>query len=339
MNYFQIPALSNSALSTFSYDPSYYHKVYVTKEIEEKKESAALTLGSLVHCLILEADKFDERYVISKLKPEDKPTSMMLDFVNTLLKYEVYDELALDAAYAASGYKISKDKVVENFNKSFKSYYDEQVACKGKTLITQAEYDTACKARDVAMNNPQWTKILKDDEWETFNELEILWQYDELLPCKSKVDMLKVRVVEDSIFIKIFDIKTDSQKPVHKYIESFEFWKTYRQMAFYREAVLSWVFEKYGTHFKSIIVSPYIVAIDVVRFKSLIYFVDYSYVSKGLLEVRQAIKDLKWHLREDLWEYPKSVYDALLMGEQLNLIDESYYERASLETQRVSSSV
>lgn len=335
MNYFQIEALSNSALSTFSYDPSYYHKVYVTKEIEDKKESPALTLGSLVHCLILEADKFDERYVISKLKPEDKPSGMMLDFVNALIKYEVYDELALDAAYAASGYKISKDKVLENFNKSAKIYYDEQVLCKGKTVITQAEYDTACKAKDVAMNNPQWQSILGDEEWETFYELEILWQYDELLPCKSKLDMVKVRKTEDCIFIKLFDVKTDSQKPIHKYIESFEFWKTYRQIAFYREALLSWVIEKYGTD-KTIAVVPYIVAIDVVRFKSLIYYVDYSYVSKGLTEIRQDIKNLKWHLREDLWEYPKSVYDALELEGQLNLVDANYYAGINKESERVS---
>lgn len=326
MDYFQIQALSNSALSTFSYDPSYYHKVYITKEIQDKKESAALTLGSLVHCLILENDKFDERYVISKLKPEDKPSGMMLDFVNALLKYEVYDELALDAAYATSGYKISKDKVLENFNKSAKAYYNEQAACKDKRLITQAEYDTACKAKEVALNNLQWNSILGEEEWETFTEFEILWQYDELLPCKSKLDMIKVRVTKDSIFIKLFDFKTDSQKPVNKYIESFEYWKTYRQIAFYIEAITSWTTEKYGLP-ENLIIAPYIVAIDVVRLKSLIYYVDHSYVSKGLAEIKQDIKNLKWHLQEDLWEYPKSIYDALNLGGQLNLIDEEYYAR------------
>jgi hypothetical protein len=36
MTYFEDNAVSNSALSTFSYDPSYYYKLYVTKEIEKK---------------------------------------------------------------------------------------------------------------------------------------------------------------------------------------------------------------------------------------------------------------------------------------------------------------
>jgi hypothetical protein len=314
MNYFEIPAISNSSLSILNYDPSYYYKVYISKEIEDKKESPALTLGSLVHCLMLEPDKISERYVISKLKPEEKPSGMMLDFINALLKYDVYDDIVVEAAYNTSGYKISIDKVIENFKKPANQiYYQEQLEAKGKSLITQADFNLATKAVQVALNNPQWEKILNNDDWEVHNEVEILWTWKPDIFCKSKVDQIRVRKVGNTLFVKYFDIKTDSQKPVHKYMETFMFWKTYRQLAFYREAILSWLDEHYGPlkDIETLVISPYIVAIDVVRLKSLIYYIDYSFIQKGYQEIRQDLTALVWHIENHLWEYPKAIYDIL----------------------------
>ena len=325
MNYFEIPALSNSSLSTFSYDPSYYHKVYITKEIQDKRESASLTLGSLVHCLLLEPEEVQNRYVISKLNPEDKPSGMMLDFVNALLKAEIQDELAIDVAYSKAGYKISKDKVLENFNKpAVQTYYQEQLAAKGKTLVMQNEFDQAVQAANVARDNPQWVTILGTHEWTVHYELEILMTFRGVL-CKSKLDELRIRKVGDTLFVKYFDYKTDSQKPVHKYLETFEFWKTYRQMAFYYEAIHSYLAENYP-HIKTTIVSMYLVPIDVVRMKSLIYHVDKSYLQKGWNEITHDIDALKWHIEHDKWEFPKHIYDNLELAGGLSLTCTDYEE-------------
>ncbi len=326
MNYFEIPALSNSSLSIFNYDPSYYHKVYITKEIQEKKESTSLMMGSLIHCMLLEPEEVLNRYVISKLSPEEKPSGMMLDFINALLKYEVHDDLSMEAAYVQSGYKISKDKVIENFNKSTTSqaYFKEQLEAKGKTLVLQAEFDQACKAAEVAKDNSQWKTILGDFEWTTHYELEILWNFKDV-SCKSKLDKLKIRRDGDTLFVKYFDYKTDSQKPAHKYLETFLYWKTYRQMAFYYEAIHSYIAEQYPD-VKNVIVSMYLVPIDIVRMKSLIYLVDKTYLQLGWEEISQDVEDLKWHLETMLWDYPKSTYDSLELAGGLTLVD---YERFS----------
>lgn len=329
MDYFQIPAISNSALSTFSYDPSYYHKVYVTKEIQDKKESDALTFGSLVHCLILEPQEVQNRYVISTLKPEEIPTSMMLDFYNALLKQEVHDELAYQVAYQASGYKLSIDKVLENAKK-FQKYYDEKIASKDKTVISQAMYDTARAAADVTMDNPQWQAILgKGKKWTEYKELEITWTEEVngmALDFKAKLDHLFISQEEDTIIAKYFDYKTDSKNAVHKYIDTFLFWKSYRQMAFYQKAIVEFVSQNFPN--AKLITKPamHLVPIDAARMKSLIYHVDKSYLEKGHLEINKDLNDLVWHMKKDKWEYPKDTYVLLEANKVLNLIDNEFYE-------------
>jgi len=339
MNYFEIPAVSNSSLSTFSYDPSYYYKVYVTKELVDKKESSSLTFGSLVHCLLLEPEEVQNRYVISALSPEAKPAGMMLEFINALLKYPEADAIAMEGAYLASGYKLSRDKVFESFKKEEnQAYYKEMLSSAGKSLITQNEYNMAVQCAEIAKNNPQWDQILGNKEnWSEYKELEIVWDenivttvdgdtFMATVTLKSKLDHLFARVDKNTLFVKYFDYKTDSQKPVHKYIETFEYWKTYRQMAFYEKAIHEWVVQNFPTaKFDKIMLSMYLVPIDVVRLKSLIYHVDKSYLVKGNKEINQDLSNLVWHNATGNWEYPKSVYDAKLMAGGLSLIDQEYY--------------
>lgn len=331
MNYFEIPAISNSSLSTFSYDPSYYHKVYVTKELVDKKESSALTMGSVIHCLLLEPDEFEKRYVVSTLGPEAKPSGMMLEFVNILAQADVADEIAIEAAYRKSGYKISQDKVLESFKApAIQAYYNELIASKGKTLLQKSEYEHALKCVEISENNPQWIKILDYYTWNSYRELEIFWE-DGGLQFKSKLDLLYVRRAGSDLFIKYFDYKTDSQKAVHKYMETFEFWRTYRQMAFYKEAIHQWVKQNFKD-IDNVHISMYIAVIDTVRLKSLIYVVDKSYLMKGLQEIKQDIDNLKWHYTFDRWEFPRHVYEALDFSGVPSLTDTEYYNKLGIKS-------
>jgi hypothetical protein len=329
MNYFQIPAISNSSLSTFNYDPSYYYKVHVTKELHDRKESASLTFGSLVHCLILEPEEIPNRYVVSTIRPEDKPSGMMLEFINALLEFDIVDDISIDAAYAKSGYKISKEKVLEAFNKSNNQlYYNEMVNSKGKSLVLKNEFDLAVQCANIAMHNPQWAEILGEYSWNTFKELEITWE-EYGLQFKSKLDHVYVRRTGDTLFVKYFDYKTDSQKPVYKYIETFEYWKTYRQMAFYEKALRMWLKQTHDD-VQHVHIVMYLVPIDVMRLKSLIYNVDKSYIEKGTKEINEDINNLLWHMETNQWEYPRSVYQQLEGASSLTLFDKDYYMNLGL---------
>jgi hypothetical protein len=312
--------------------------VYISRELVDKKEGASLTFGSLVHCLLLEPEEVQNRYVISALSPENKPSGLMLEFINALLKYPEPDEIAMEAAYIASGYKLSRDKVFESFKKEEnQAYYKEMLSSAGKSLITQNEYNLAVQCAEIAKNNPQWNQILGNKEnWSEYKELEVVWDenivtvvdgdtFMSTVTLKSKLDHVFARVEGSTLFVKYFDYKTDSKNPVHKYIETFEYWKTYRQMAFYEKALYDWILQTFSTKFDNIMISMYLVPIDVVRLKSLIYHVDKSYLVKGNKEINQDLSNLVWHNATGKWEYPKRVYDAKLMSGGLSLVDQEYY--------------
>lgn len=316
MTYYEDLSISNSSLSVFNYDPSYFYKVFITKEITDKKESESMLLGSIIHCLILEPEEFDKRYFISSVTPEEMPSGMMLEYVKTLSTFPIVDEIAHEAAYLKSGYKITRDKVLENFNKgtSFKKYLEELKD--SRQMVSQFMYDSAKLHVENVVNSSYWNVILGSHKWEESKELEIYWSLDPIkvegcdiiLPLKSKLDHLYFRKEGNKLYIKYFDYKTDSQKPIHRYVESFEYWKTYRQLAFYTLAIKAWVTQQYPD--LELDISMYIVPIDVVRAKTIIYEIDSSYIQRGMEELTNNFNDLAWHMCTNNWDLPRSLYEV-----------------------------
>jgi len=315
MTYYENLSISNSTLSVFNYDPSYFYKVFITRELTEKKESDAMLLGSLIHCMLLEPEEFDKRYFTSSVLPNEMPTGMMFEYIKALSEQEMEDDLTHEFAYARSGYKISREKVLENFNKvpAYRTYLAELKD--PRQVISSAMMETAKLNVENVQNSPYWKRILGGIAWQQHKELEIYWSNtvnvegeEYALPLKSKLDHLFVHYDKafNLLSIRYFDYKTDSQKPVHKYVESFEYWKTYRQFAFYYLAIKEWAKQNHPE--ADLDISMYVVPIDVVRNKTIIYEVRKSYISKGMTEIDKNLRDLAWHMTHDLWEYPKDIY-------------------------------
>ena len=63
MDYYEIDALSNSSLSVLKRSPQEFHERFVTGE-QKGEETDAMRLGSAVHMLALEPEKFDSQYVV-----------------------------------------------------------------------------------------------------------------------------------------------------------------------------------------------------------------------------------------------------------------------------------
>ena len=63
VGYHAIKALSNSSLSVLKRSPTEFHKRFVTGEMKGR-ESDAMLLGSAVHMLALEPERFDAEYVV-----------------------------------------------------------------------------------------------------------------------------------------------------------------------------------------------------------------------------------------------------------------------------------
>lgn len=316
MTYYENLSISNSNLSVFNYDPSYFYKVYITRELVDKRESDAMLLGSIIHCLLLEPEKFDERYFVSKVPSSEMPTGMMLEYIKTLAERNSDDDITHEFAYQRSGYKISREKVLDNFNKvpGYKTYLEELKD--SRQLVTISMIETAKTNVSNVLTSPYWERILGSIKWKQDKELEIYWTTlvsidgnDYSLPLKSKLDHVFSHYDEELnvLSIRYFDYKTDSQKPIHKYSESFEYWKTYRQFAFYYLALQQWTKQTYGLDIE-LDIQMFVVPIDVVRNKTVIYEVTKSYIAKGMQEIDKNLRDLVWHMNTDQWDMPRDLY-------------------------------
>ena len=76
-DYHSIKALSNSSLSVLKRSPTEFYKRFVTEDPKERmtvEESGAMILGSAVHMLALEPERFDAQYVVL-----DGPINKSLD--------------------------------------------------------------------------------------------------------------------------------------------------------------------------------------------------------------------------------------------------------------------
>ncbi len=107
--------LSFTAIKEFAKSP--YH--FIQYKIREKKQTAAMKQGSLIHCAILEPEELEKRYCI--LKNEDLPNPEA-DFRNS-------------------------------DNKKFKQNFEARAEAEGKEIVSPSDWDDACMRRDLAYGN------------------------------------------------------------------------------------------------------------------------------------------------------------------------------------------
>jgi exodeoxyribonuclease VIII len=90
--YHRSPGISNSGISLILDTPARYYYEYITKkqirivgdeefDQEKENESIAKTIGSMVHCLVLEIDKFDSIFVV-KPKIDKRTTNGKSEFAS-----------------------------------------------------------------------------------------------------------------------------------------------------------------------------------------------------------------------------------------------------------------
>jgi hypothetical protein len=270
-------------------------------------------LGSLVHLLLLEPEKLNDSFAILPKKVDGKLGLFIEEYAKTG---------NADLAYSKAEFKIAFTKVMENFEKpENKNYYDVLVNTTDKSLISLDELNKAKRLVESVTKANQIPKVLEGLEWDRFVEFEIYFdiqRHGKTLPCKAKLDDLYISKCRK--FVKYIDHKTDSKNRSYEYKETFEYWKTYRQLAFYDSAILAY-FHQQGWELP-INVAHYINAISLKNEKSMLYNIDSSYITKGLEEINRDINNLIWHMDSNLWEYPKHVYDNLELNQTLNLIYE-----------------
>ena len=115
-DYHSIKALSNSGLSVLKRSPTEFYKRFVTGEMKGQ-ESEAMLLGSAVHMLALEPERFDAQYIVldgpinqTTKKPYGRDTIKFRDWLDSLaiepdrhvlISSEFAESLAIAKAFQA----------------------------------------------------------------------------------------------------------------------------------------------------------------------------------------------------------------------------------------------
>jgi len=154
--------LSFSALKEFAKSPAHF----IAYKLGDKKETAAMKKGTIIHCAILEPNELENRYCI--LNREDLPNP---------------DKDFRDSA-----------------NKAFKLQFEEKAKEKGKKIVTPDEWENALKHRDLAHNNevvsPYLAKLVRTEQLVKFEFNG--YQFRGVIDGLSKSFVLDLKTVSDA---------------------------------------------------------------------------------------------------------------------------------------------
>lgn len=303
--YYAVKAISNSSLGLFNIEqggsPRKF-KRWLDGE-DDKLETPSLTNGKIVHKYIEDPKAFI-------VEPEDKPTPAMASWVEdvyTALKEQGKKEFDKDEVKLIAlslrdfiGATKDKDKLWTKFIEDY-HYLEFLLKAEGSYMLTIEESRVleGCKA-GIERNHVASDLLFNIGMFgnEAYNELPIYWKSDGYT-FKFKALLDRVRVLHDKKVIQIVDFKTTG-KPIGLFQKgSFEYYRYYRQMAFYIKAI--------SKHFLSLMEKDYEIEVYVVAcettglYECKVFKVSNSYLSKGFDEVTYLVGMIKDCFDTDDW--------------------------------------
>ena len=334
-NYYDIKAVSSTSLGWFERSPKLYKRL--TDGEREKTISSYMKLGTAIHSAILTPEKFRENYIRVRDKITGKMGIYVEAFVDVLVS-GVSEEAAHEIAYMKAEYKLPPETVMKSFDtEEIKSYVRFLYNNAGKTFLNEEEWKTVETCKESVLKHKEVSRIFDTSnlELESYTEQEIYWKEPESsLDLKSKID--RIVVDNDKQVIYLIDIKSTS-KDVHIHNRTPAFISAIKQLSFYRDAVGQWFWKLHNMDafidYKlpnrnkvgySII--PYIITVQTTEdFETVIYQIDNEILDiakeggiinspsselfskiRGFMDI---LKDIEWHKKNNLWEYPRYYYD------------------------------
>ena len=214
-NYYTLPLISQSSLKTFIHSPLDYKYQYVDGGNAQREPTANMSLGSLVHSMILEPQLTDSEFFV--LRESERPDQ--------------------------------KTGMTSNANKAWKALLVDSCATASKSLVTesmhaQASQMTQACCQHVLAASFLFTAFSVTNEWDVYTEQAIRWQHPESeLALKSKLDRILVDPAKGECVV--LDYKTTSSGNLKDFGWSVKKFGYDIQAAFYQDAVVSFLEELY----------------------------------------------------------------------------------------------
>lgn len=311
--YYTRPGISNSALGLINPEeggsPKKY-KLFIVDKRGVKEDSSSLKMGYYVHKYL----ENPEEFIVSDL---GRPSDMMCSWIE-----EVYEKGDLKLKDITDKNNILKKLVVDSkgnrydntkkedtiWNMFVKQGFDylkfliegeEKLVIDSRTKIVLENIIISLKAHKTA-----WELLFAEGEMfgdTTHKELPIYWEAEMLgvkLACKSLLDRAIISPLNKTALI--VDFKTTSS-PVGMYKYSFMKYRTYRQMAFYKQALACYLKEQYPD-INDWNIDVYIVAAETTGlFEVAVYGLSKQCLYEGQLEYEDLLKRITFHTLHDNW--------------------------------------
>jgi len=322
--YEESKAINNSSLSYINPDeggsPEKYHD-YVMGTFKGD-DTKALTLGDLVHKLILEN--------IEPVMLDKVPSDTVKNIIDKALQYrkeagsteslsfgeaggntsiEDNKVFVLKAAnelkYGKGNYK--DDRIIKDIQKSGQAYWNFMLVNEGKDIVDAKTMSNITRIKLNLTQRPSVKEMFAEPQTskqQLFLEKEIFWKLDvdgQIVECKSKLDGLLLDMENKTFSIR--DLKTTS-KSVQRFQNSFEYYRYYRQMAFYERAVMYRLEEAGFKGFKP--ADHYMVVVETTGYNLVRRFkVHRKYLEMGREEYMDLIRRILSHSKDQNWIFSR----------------------------------
>lgn len=330
--YRKLPHISYSKLSSLDKSP-------LSLKGNNIKMTDPLIYGSAVDVLIFDGrEEFDKKFTtITCSKPQYKLLTLIESlFEETKNSLKLGEEINNDInTYEKRLLKLARiikfggenwgDEAILRNAKKGAEYFKALVETykEKKLILSPQQYEYIINSVNTLKTHP-FTKKYFDEKQEGIDiyfQFPIVWSYQEKdieVHCKSLLDILIID--HNQKLIKPVDLKT-SGKSIYSFPSSFIEWKYYLQASFYTDAVkyLKEQYEQIKDYevdlFKFVVIS------SKNPIKPLVFQIDYyTYIAgkyggilskehnycKGYLRL---VKELKWHIDNNKYLYPKEIYD------------------------------
>lgn len=329
-DYYEIRRLSNSMLALLS-TPKVL-KEWLDGKDAPKRNASFFNIGSAVDCLLTTPELWEEEFVVADIQ---KPGGYMADFVDNLPEgiTKLSPKEDYRHAYEMSGYSIPIDRVIKIYHskKDAKEYYHFKCGAEGKTVLTEDEYQLVLE-KVAKLRESTFTKrfFAPKEHEQLLNQVPLLFEYKGF-ECKGLMD--GILIDHESGIIKPYDVKTTG-RPVFKFPDSFVKYGYFRQAAFYTlgmkllpefadenpdaQDLIKSVSNNYKMDLFRFVVadtikdSPH----PAVCFTTSEHDLKCGLKGGVLKKTRSRVKginnlldDLRWHQDNDLWEYPREIYE------------------------------
>lgn len=328
--YEDLTRLSNSNIGWFlNRGPAFLHKMLSGKGEEEK--SVALAKGTMVHEYLLQPEEFQKDYVVwNKSRPASVQEETFCQELADSIEIEPNKALisAYKAAYSTSG--KSDDKILSEASKkasALKDYIDfKKSGDKREMITTYQAIQLATIATNISRHKAA-SKLLKPaDNEKVFHEFHINWTYSSLsnnddspITCRCKSLLDSVTFDFDKKQIQLMDLKTTSH--LHNFANAVDAYDYTRQLYYYTLALKWYLKNELHEDPEDWKFSWYIMAIDSFTSDIRVFELneDQIYYEKDNIDrVDCAIRDIVWHMENDLWDHSRAYYEGTGV-EKLNL--------------------